>query len=288
MIYLILSIAFSTLILVIFRLFERYGINTFQAIIYNYVIAFIVGFTLYGDQWNAEHLYKGTWIPYAFIVGGLFISMFLIMGKSAQENGIGITSVAVKMSLLIPVTSAIFLYNESVYWSKIVGIVVGLIGVFLITYQKKTSQKKRSSGNVWFLVILFIGSGLLDTALNYVEKVAAGELSLALFSAIGFGVAAIIGLTILFIRVAHHKIQLQSKALIGGLLLGVPNYFSIYLLLMAIRSPHFSDSITYALNNTGIVVLAFIVGIIAFKEQITWLKMIGGTVSIVAILLLTF
>ncbi|MDX1652710.1 MAG: DMT family transporter [Brumimicrobium sp.] len=287
MIYLLLSIFFSTFILIIFRMFKRFEVNTFQAIVFNYLVAFAVGFLFFGKEWQPEHLHQGTWIPFAFIIGALFIGLFLLMGKSSQENGIGITSVAVKMSLAIPVTAAIFLYHEHVYLSKILGIIGALVGVFLITFQKKSARKKGAPGNVLFLVILFVGSGLLDTLLNYVERIAAGDLSLALFSAIGFGIAGVIGLFVLSAALIMKKQQLRLKNIFGGLILGIPNFFSIYFLLMAVRNPEVDDSVTYALNNVGIVMASFIVGIIAFKESTTPLKIIGGIVSVIAIFLLT-
>ena len=268
-------------------MFRRYGVNTFQAIVYNYIIAFIVGFGLYGDEWRPEHLEQGTWIPYAFIIGALFIGLFLLMGKSSQENGIGITSVTVKMSLAIPVVMAIFLYNEAIYLAKIVGIIGALIGVFLITLQRKSQRKKGTPNNVLFLIILFLGSGALDTLLNYVERVASGDLSLALFSAIGFGIAGVIGLMVLFGALIMKKQHFHWKNVLGGIVLGVPNFFSIYFLMMAVRYPELDDSITYALNNVGIVMASFLIGIIAFKESITPLKIVGGVVAIIAIFLLT-
>lgn len=285
--YLLLSIFFSTFILVIFRMFKRYNVNTFQAIVFNYVIAFGVGFSIYGDEWRPEHLDQGTWIPYAFIIGALFISLFLLMGKSSQENGIGITSVTVKMSLAIPVAMAIFLYNENIYLTKILGIIGALIGVFLITFKRKSERQKKSPGNIIYLPILFLGSGLLDTLLNYVERIASGDLSLALFSAIGFGIAGAIGFVVLFGALFTGKQHFAWRNVVGGIVLGIPNFFSIYFLMMAVRYPGLDDSVTYAINNAGIVMASFIVGIIAFKESTTPLKIVGGVVSIIAILLLT-
>ena len=284
MTYLLLSIFFSTIILVVFRLFRTYGINTFQAIVINYIVAFVVGFSLYGHEWDNNLINTGNWIPFVLIIGMLFIGLFLLMGKSSQENGIGITSVTVKMSLAIPVFLAIIIYNEAVYTTKVLGIIGALVGVFLITFQKK-QQAPRAKRSILFLIILFLGSGLLDTLLNYVEKRALGDLSPALFSAIGFGVAGCIGIVILVIALFLRKQKLHYKNIIGGLVLGVPNFFSIYFLIMAIRQP-WDDSITYAINNVGIVMASYLAGIIFFKESTTKIKIIGGVVSVVAILLL--
>lgn len=287
MMYLLLSIFCSTLILVIFRLFKKYGVNTFQAIVLNYVIAFIVGFSLYGESWDLKFVYEeNDWMPFALVIGALFISLFLLMGKSSQENGIGITSVTVKMSLAIPVLMAIIIYNEAVYATKVIGIVLALIGVFLITYQKKQTSG-RDYRSILFLIILFLGSGLLDTLLNYVEKRALGDLSPALFSAIGFGIAGAFGLVILSVALALKKQKLRWKNMIAGIVLGIPNFFSIYFLIMAIRQP-MEDSITYAMNNVGIVMASYVVGILFFKEATTTLKIVGGIVSVTAILLLAF
>lgn len=287
MMYLLLSIFCSTLILVIFRLFKKYGVNTFQAIVLNYVIAFIVGFSLYGESWDLKFVYEeNNWIPFALVIGALFISLFLLMGKSSQENGIGITSVTVKMSLAIPVLMAIIIYNEAVYATKVIGIVLALIGVFLITYQKK-QMAGRDYRSILFLIILFLGSGLLDTLLNYVEKRALGDLSPALFSAIGFGIAGAFGLVILSVALVLKKQKLRWKNMVAGIVLGIPNFFSIYFLIMAIRQP-MEDSITYAMNNVGIVMASYVVGILFFKEATTTLKIVGGIVSVTAILLLAF
>lgn len=288
MIYLALSILFSTLILIAFRMFKRFSIDTFQAIVFNYIVAFIVGFSLYGDSWKSDYLSQVTWIPYAVVIGILFISLFLLMGKSTQENGMGVTSVTVKMSLAIPVIMAVVLYDEQIYWAKILGVIGALLGVFLLTYQKSSTNSSTAKAKVISLVVLFFGSGLLDTLLNYVEKKVLFDLSPALFSAIGFGIAGCIGLSILLYKVVRRNESIRLKNVLGGIGLGIPNYFSIYFLIMAIRHSPTDDSITYALNNVGIVVASFIVGIFVFKEVLTKRKIIGGIIALFSLILLTF
>jgi len=284
MIYLVLSISFSTLILVIFKYFERFKIDTFQAIVVNYFVAFTVGFLNYGKDWTPKVFEQTSWMPFALVIGVLFISLFLLMGKSAQTNGIGTTSVTVKMSLVIPVIAAIYFYQEDVFVSKIIGIILALLGVFLITYKKKDVDRKPS--NFLYLIILFLGSGLLDATLNYAEKNVLTELSPALFSAIGFGIAAIIGTAVTIILVTTKKIQLAARNIVGGIILGVPNFYSIYFLIMAVRAPQ-DDSITYALNNVGIVLASFVLGILVFNEKLSFKKGIGLLIAITAIILLS-
>ena len=287
MIFLLLSILFSAGILVVFKLFEKYQVNTFVAIVINYFVAFLVGASLFGSQWHPISLEENSWMPYALLIGILFISLFLLMGKSAQQNGIGITSVVVKMSLAIPVVFAIYLYQESINTLKIIGVIAAIVVVLLITYQKKTTEKsKKSAIKILFLIILFIGSGLLDTLINYVEKTQLSLLTPALFSAISFGIAGLLGAVVLVFQL-QKGLKIKRIDLFGGIFLGIPNYFSIYFLIMAIRHP-LDDSITYALNNVGIVLLSFTLGLLFFQEKITKLKLVGVVIAIFAIISLSF
>lgn len=287
MLFLLLSILFSSGILVVFKLYEKYQVNTFIAIVFNYFVAFFVGIMLFGSQWQATALIENNWFPFSLIIGFLFISLFLLMGKSAQQNGIGITSVVVKMSLAIPVIFAIHLYQEAISFLKIVGVIAAIIGVLLITYKQKSDKEKmRSAYNMLYLIILFVGSGLLDTLINYVEKTQLDVLTPALFSAISFGVAGLFGSMILLYQLIN-GLKIKLKDILGGLMLGIPNYFSIYFLIMAIREP-LDDSVTYALNNVGIVLLSFALGLLFFNEKMTRLKVIGAFIAIFAIISLSF
>lgn len=288
MFYLVLSILASTLILLIFRIFPKYHVDTFQAIVFNYLIAFGVGFVLYGNEWKTDNLAFNTWPIYALLVGLLFISLFLLMGKSTQVNGLGVTSVTVKMSLAIPVILAIYLYQEALTFQKVLGILTAVLGVFLITYRKHKEIQIESNSNMIFLVILFVGSGILDALLNFVEKKVLGDFSPALFSAVSFGIAGSIGILILVFSILTGKNKFKFRNVLAGIILGVPNYFSIYFLLMAVRNQDMDDSITYALNNVGIVICSFLLGLLLFNEKLTITRFLGVVCAIVAIITLVF
>ena len=195
MIALLFSVFSSSLIFVLFKLFDRYKIDTFQAIVFNYFTAFIIGFSLYGNQWKSESLQETGWMVSAVICALLFIGLFFIMGKSSQINGVASTSVAVKMSMAISIILMIIGYSESFTFLKITGVIFAMLGVFLVSYSKGSKASA-----AWMLLLLFIGSGALDFILNYVQKYELGSMSTALFSAIGLGLAGILGLSILIIR----------------------------------------------------------------------------------------
>jgi drug/metabolite transporter (DMT)-like permease len=285
MISLFLAILFSSFIFVIFKLFDRYKIDVFQAIVFNYFTAFLCGILLYGSEWKPEALEDITWFYFAIVAAVLFISLFILMGLSAQKNGVAITSVAVKMSMAASVLGMIFLYNESVSALKIFGILLAFAGVVLVSWQGK-NEKSAAKQSLWMLFVLFFGSGILDLVLNYVQNNALQQLTPSLFSAIGFGMAGIIGLVVFLIQLQQKKTKFAFKNVLGGIALGIPNYFSIYLLIKSYKETGWADSTVLSIINVSIVCISALTGFLIFKEKINLTKGFGILASLLAILLL--
>lgn len=286
MIPLIFSILSSSVIFVIFKLFPKYRIDTFQAIVFNYFTAFSCGTLLFGHEWDQRAFSTGNWPIFAVISAILFISLFILMGVSSQKNGVALTSIAVKMSMAISMLFMIMLYRETLSLLKISGIILAFLGVFLVTFSKSDSGNEKSA--LWMLLVLFIGSGFLDFVLNYVQKFELHYLTPSLFSAFGFGMAGLIGLIILLIQISRKKTVLSPRSILAGIILGIPNYFSIFLLILSYKSTGWNDSTVLAIINVSVVLIAAITGFIAFKENVTGRKIIGLLSAIAAIVILYF
>lgn len=286
MIALLFSIVCSSLLFVLFKLFPKWKIDTFQAIVFNYFVAFIAGFALYGNEWKDSAMNAGAWPWFALLAGFLFITLFLLMGSSSQQNGVGKTSIAVKMSMAMSMLLMMIWYNEHITFLKILGIGLALVGVILVS--KQDSQKSAKNGSGWMLIVLFVGSGLLDFVLNYVQKYELDILTPSLFSSIGFGCAGIMGLCVLIYKLIQKKITFHWRNVLAGILLGIPNYFSIYLLLHAYSSTGWNDSTVLAITNVSVVVFSSLMGYFIFKETLTRIKLIGALVAISALIILYF
>lgn len=286
MISLLLTITLTSLILVQFKLYPKFGINTFQSIVFNYVTAFLCGFLIFGKEWNSNYLYQGSWLYLAVIAGVLFIALFLVMGLSSQKNGVAMTSVAVKMSMALTLLFMIKFYNESLSAMKIAGIIFAFLGVFLMAYQKKESSSEKSY--TWMLILLFVGSAFLDIVLNYFQENEIKNISNPLFCAIGFGIAGLIGIIVLGLRLIKGLEKIEIKSVLAGVFLGIPNFFSIYFLLDAYNSPEWNDSTVLSIMNVSIVLVSALIGFVAFKENASRQKIIGLFASVLAIGLLYF
>lgn len=280
---LFLAIFLSSLIFVLFKVFPLFKIDTFQAIVFNYISAFLCGYILYGSDLKEEAWENTNWIFYAVLAALLFISLFVLMGKSAQKNGMAITSVAVKMSMAVSVLGMVFIYNEQLPFLKIIAILLAFSGVILVSFSKKSSDSKQQTW--WMLLILFFGSGILDLLLNYVQKTQVNVISSALFSAFGFGIAGLIGLGILITQITRRKTRIEFRNIIGGVTLGVPNFFSIFLLMRAYNSVTWSDSSVLAVINVAVVCISTLCGTLIFSEKISWTKGFGLCCSLLAIYL---
>lgn len=278
------AILFSGFIFVLFKLFPKYNIDTFQAIVVNYFVAFICGLLFFPFQLNALLEVDPSWFGFTLSAATLFIGLFLIMGMSAQRNGLSSTSVAVKMSMALSVLGMVIFYSEAVNAWKISGITLAIFGVIGMTLQPNEQKNERSSG--WMLLVLFLGSGMLDFLLNYIQHQVLTENETAFFTAYAFGLAGIIGVFIALILIAKRKLTLAFRHIIAGVLLGIPNYFSIYFLMKAYDTLEWSNSSILAVINVCIVVIASLVGLLFFKEKWNRMKIIGFISSLISILFL--
>lgn len=281
MIPIILAIVSATSIFVIFRLFERFGINRLQAIVANYYGAAVIGFSLFGYEWDPKVTSGLHWVPFAMGIGITFISLFLIMAKSAQTNGVASTSIAVKMSMAVSLLLMIIGYSEALSILKILGIVLAFVGVILVSMP--TEKSEQSNSTLWLLIILFIGSGLLDFSLNYVQKYHLNILTPSLFSAISLGFAGLLGSFVLVFRYFVQHETIAFKNIVAGIILSIPNYFSIYFLLLSYKSTDWQDSTVLAIINVSVVLLSALLGFGLFRERITLLKVLGLVTAIIAI-----
>lgn len=282
---LVFSILCSTLIFVLFRVFERFQINVFHAVIVNYFTAFFIGIVLFYGEWNPDASVQTDWVKYVLLVSVMLIGLFVVMGRSTQSNGLASTSIGVKMSMAVSLILLIIFYHETVSILKIAGILFAISGVFLVSYKPSGGEKLKAS---WMLPFLFAGSGLLDFTLNFVQNEVLTVLSPSLFTAFSFASAGLIGLVALVIVMFRRKVLFEFKNIVAGVVLGIPNFFSIYLLLMSYRSTGWKDSTVLAITNVSIVILSALIGFVLFKERVTTSKLLGLLVAIVAIITLYF
>lgn len=290
MIYLIGSIVLTSYLTLSFKACEKYGINVFQAIVFNYITCVITGSIVNGAFPIHTENIQTPWFGWAMIMGAMFVSIFNIVAITAQKNGVAVASVANKLSLIIPVVLSVYLYNETVAGWKAVGVALALVAVVLTCY---TTAEKRNTiqQNKWVYLlplVLFISSGLLDALINHVQLtyVTADNNNDYLVSS--FFSAATIGSLILLVQLIRRKQIFIRKNLLAGILIGIPNYFSIWCLVHFLQESPWQTSASIPVNNMGIVLFSAVVAWLLFKERLTKINWLGILLSIAAIYLIAF
>lgn len=291
MLYLLCCIVFSSCLTLAFKVTERYGLNNLQVIVFNYVGCVLLGLLVNGDLPDFQEAFKQPWFPWTLTMGALFISLLSIIGFTAQRSGIAITSVAYKLSLVIPFIFSLYLYGERAGILKIAGIVAALIAIILTCWpgQKTTTRKPFNTVSMVLMpALLFVGSGLLDTIIKYVEQafVAGSNKNDILISA--FLTAAITGLLLLGIRVALGKQSISLKAVMAGLIIGIPNYLSMWCLLQVLKMFPANSSAIIPVNNMAIVLFSSVMAAILFKERLSVVNWSGILLAMGAIVLIAF
>ena len=284
MFYLLISICISSFLFVIFKLFDVLKVNTFQAIVVNYFVAAVLGFYLSNNSVSFQEIPNQPWFIGAFLLGIMFILVFNVMALTSQKNGLSVAPVSSKMSVVIAIVFGVWYYEESLGFIKLSGILLALIAVYLTSVkEKKETTVKQVS--LLFPILLFFGSGAIDTSLKFIETSFVEEGGVPLFSATIFGCAFILGMTILLYQIVKGTFRFEFKNILGGILLGVPNYFSIVYLLKALSTDGMESSTAFTLNNVGIVILSTLFGLFIFKEKLIWKNWLGIVIAIVSILL---
>lgn len=269
-----------------------------QALIFNYITAFVLGITLTETALNElQNVPNEPWFIASLLLGVLFILVFSLMAKTTQTHGVGVVSVASKMSLSLPVLFVFLVYKEPVTFYKILGFILALAAVFLISYTKPktvgTNLATKSSKWMYLLPLwVFLGSGIIETSIKYIQEEMLTNSSVASFSAFVFFSAATTGVLIRLSELlrgqSNRKLLSKqvTKSLIGGICLGVPNFFSVYFFIQALQSNILTSAGVFIINNVSIVVIATFLGIILFNEKFELKNKIGIMLALLSICLI--
>jgi len=291
MFYLLLCILSSTVILVVFKIADRHRINTLSIILINYIIACLAGFFLFRGGSSLAGRFSPGSIALMVVLGVLLVVVFRLVGLSTQRAGIAITSVASKMSVVLPILLSLWIDpNDRLTPTKLAGILVALVAVVLSAYQKDNARD--SVRNIFLPILIFLGIGSIDSSVKYAQATfVTGELN-PLFNFVIFGVAFITGLAMVaFSRPALKDLQ-HLKTWVAGVILGIANFGSMYFMIAALNHINpatgkpAQGSVVFGINNIGVVVLGVLLGYTFFKERPTRLNWSGIVLSVVAIFIL--
>lgn len=283
MFFLLATILTNTIIYLVFKSFTKFGVNSPNAVVFNYWTCVVTGSLYYGSFPVSTYSASEPWFGWAVANGFIFIALFNLMSYCTRKFGVTITTVANKLSLVIPVLFSFLLYNEEASMLKIAGIMLAIPAIYYSSYTKEENKSKA----FFFPLLLFIGSGLLDTLLKYIEQLHLNSADVtSAFTIHLFLFAALSGTILMVISSMRSGKMFNMRDVTAGIVLGIPNYFSIYFFIRFLNSGVFESSVAIPVNNIGIVVASSLVAILFLKESATRQRLVGLALAIISILLI--
>lgn len=294
MLDILLCIIFSASLIVIFKIAGQRQVRTLPLIVVNYWVAAICGVVLSPELPSINYLSEAAWFPWAVVLGIMFITIFNLIGISTLRSGIAVTAIAQKMSLAIPILAAVVLFDETLTFLKIVGVILAMGSILMTTYKPKKliEQDDLSPGktSMWLALLLplgvFFGSGSCDTVVNIINKRYLQPHETDMLNTVLFLTAAVAGTLALIVQLIRDKETLRWRQLGFGIVLGVPNYFSLFFMLKALQRSGMESSVVFPIVNIGVVTTAALVAYFGFKEHLTKLNLLGILLAIAAIWIL--
>lgn len=266
------------------------GINTFQSIVCNYITCVITGSIMNGANQFNYTIVHNSWFPWAMAMGCLFIGLFNLIAITAQRSGVSVASVANKLSLVIPFIFSVVFYKEEAGILKFIGIIMAVVAVWWVSQRTNVASatKTMAIGLPLLPLLLFLGSGLLDTLIKYVEDRFLNGTNNNDFLVTAFAAAALIGLLFLLVQVLRGKQKISGKAVLAGIAIGIPNYFSIWCLVNLLKHYAGNSATIIPVNNMGIVAVSTLASAVLFQEKLSPKNWLGIILSLAAIALIAF
>ncbi|MBN6067251.1 DMT family transporter [Aggregatibacter actinomycetemcomitans] len=281
---LIIAVLCSVAVSVLLKVARKRNIVIQQAIAFNYIVALSLSWFLLKPDFKGleftDFIAQSENMPIFLALGILLPSVFIVMSKAVEFAGIVRSDAAQRLSLFLPILAAFLIFHETLSQPKLVGIVLAFIGLFCLL-SKPNQQSAVDFRGVLGLVGVWFGYGIIDILFKQVAK-SGGALPTTLF--IAFSLAA----CIMFIYLLFKQTKWNVESFVGGIILGVLNFFNILFYIKAHQSFGSNPTLVFAGMNIGVICLGTLTGALIFKEKITKINWLGIVFSLTAIFCLYY
>lgn len=284
MLYIFLSVCCSVLVSILLKMAKRYQINVVQAITWNYAIAALLTWFFLKPQISSI---TQAPVNLYLLLGILLPAIFYFMASAVRSAGIVRTDVAQRLSLLLSLTAAYFLFNDHFSILKIIGILIGFAAIScLIPWQKKHVVTQGNRNTWMYLLAVFLGFGAIDILFKQMalNKAAPYTASLFIVYVIAFAVA-LLGSAY---QIKFKKKRFMFRHIFFGSILGVFNFGNILFYLKAHTALAGNPSTVFTAMNIGVITVGTIVGLVIFKEKLSVLHKVGIALALLAISIIAY
>lgn len=276
MIHLILAICSSAMVAIVMRLAQPRVDNPTGLLAGNYIVCTLFALVLSVPALQGGNLQGVSFSAGLGIVNGMiYLGGFALMQWSTRHNGVVLSSIFMKLGILVSMLISVIWFRELPTALQAVGFALAVAAIIIINYSKGTSLSRGS----WVLLLMLVISGMGD-GMSKVYEVYGNPDIQNIFLFFTFASALIFCLVFMVSK----KERLGLKELGYGAMLGIPNFLSSLFILNALRSvPAVVTFPTYSVATILVVALA---GLVFFREKLERKQIFGGLLICIALVLL--
>lgn len=279
--YLFLAVLCSVIVSVLLKIAKRQSVVLEQAIAVNYVMAISLSFLLLKPTFPAD-LSTLPWGVF-LALGVLLPSIFVVMGRAVEYAGIVKSDAAQRLSLILPIIAAATIFGEQITQHRLIGVVLAFVALFCLLARSDSNDNKGKGGMMAALTLIgvWFGYGVIDILFKQLSK-----------SGSAFPVSLVIafamGCVLMTLYITFKGQKWTTKSIIGGLILGVFNFFNILFYIKAHQAFSDNPTLVFAAMNIGVISLGTLTGAMVFKEHLRTINIIGLGFAVAAIVMLFY
>lgn len=259
MFFLILAVLSSSMISIIMRLSSDKISANLSMLAVNYIICSFLAAGYAGfDVLPVAQQGFGTTLMLGILSGVLYLVSFMLLQFNTRKNGIVLSSVFMKLGLLVPMILSVAVFREKPTGVQITGFVVAVAAIVIINIKKGTKAESFGPG----LIVLLIMGGSADAMSKVFESFGTAALSNQ-FLFYTFTVAFIFCAALVLIK----RERPGKKEILFGTFIGIPNFFSSKFLLEALNE--LPAVVVYPTFCVATMLIVTLTGAFFFKEKLT-------------------
>lgn len=274
MVYLLLAVLSSSIISIIMRLSSGKIRANLSMLATNYFICSLLGAAYAGfDLVMPQVAGFSVTLWLGIISGVLYLAGFVFFQANTNKHGVVLSSVFMKLGLLVPMIASVLIFKEVPTVIQIAGFCIAIFAIILIN--RRDGDAGRTFG--FGLILSLLLSGGADVMAKFFDVLAPESLSSQyLFYTFGTAFALCIVLVI------HKKERPSFKEFLYGTLIGIPNFFSARFLVRSLAE--LPAVVVYPTFSVGTLLIVTLAGVIVFGERlrkVQWVALLGIIVALI-------
>lgn len=301
MLYLGLAIITSASIALIFKFSEGRNMDRYVVTSFNYLAASLVSLTIISvnglqlpfisfsvgpqDFIAAIPPLKSGTDPQSSLLWGLIVGVpaglffffaFIYYQKGIRENGAGLAGAFSKIGILIPMSVSILVWNEVPTVLQWLGIGISLLSILIVNLPEQSLDTRKIR---FSLLALFLFSGLAEFSNKVFQKYGLIEDKLVFLFFVFLTAFVVSG----FFLILRRKTP-EPRAIITGVLVGMPNLFCSYFLILALDG--IKASVVFPVYTATTIMVINLGGYFLFDERLAKRERFSVVLMVVALVLI--